>query len=216
MQRGPEYVRCIRCGTLILSRTAARHQGRCTPCSGKDWYDPLQLTASFALGVLASPFVFLSFLAFITSNAAARHIPGTRANFLARLEGGWTPDWPAIRRLWSRAKAVNDGPVGAGAVLTPEYLAFKQVWMHPATVTGSELRQAIGTSTTLLDAYCILALDYRDERELLMDLPREITESKRRFRVRHGCFGVEQSLGEFLAFHASAPESRPRWPDDRI
>lgn len=162
----------------------------------------------FLLAIAIWPFVVVALAVGALPHAVARCVPGTRANFQAKLERGWRPDWLTIRRLWLKANALYLGPVGPCAEITPEYLALKFVWSHPDIVSRQDLRMAIGSSSTILDAYCIQALDDRNERHLLADLPPGVGESKRRFKLRNCCFGAECTLGEFLASRTSPSKSK--------
>jgi len=191
---------CVKCGALILRTTALKHEGRCVPCSRKKWHDPIRGAIELVGAFLIWPLAVVAIGSYASWLFLARYIPGTRANFKANLERGWRPDWPTICRLWSKARKVYAGPIGAGAEITPEWMLVRLL-AEDHEISSADIRQAITPSDVLVSAYCVLALEYRGEHELLATLSNDVTESTAVFQQQSGCFGCHLPLGEFIKSH---------------
>jgi hypothetical protein len=153
------------------------------------------------------PFVALAFGACALAHGAAGCIPGTRANLRARMDRGWMPEWPVIRRVWSKSRRVYAGPVGPVAEITLPYLMVRRLSQNDS-VPSAQLQQAIGPGKPVLSAYCILVLAYRGEKELLCSLPRDVVQSDEEFEWQHGCFADRIRLSDFLR----SPPTDPAGP----
>lgn len=127
----------------------------------------------------------------------ARYIPGTRAHAKARLEHGWKPAWPVVRRLWATAHALYSGPTGPCAELTPECLALRLV-AQDSSPTSLNLQNAIDEQNIMLSAYCVLALALRNEYALLRTLPPWVAHSSQTFRHQVGCLSQVVTLAELI------------------
>lgn len=192
-------VACRRCGVLILPTTATRFSGKCAPCgqrAGRIWREWTELTLTLPLLLVILPFAMLRRGLGWLYKEVSRFVPGSKENLKTRMLGGWTADWLTIKRVWSSAPAVFNGPVGGSAEITLEYLMLRQV-SQDHTIASFEIAEAIDGSFPVLSAYCILALSERGEDEVLASLPPESLESDATFRLRAGCLGARQTLREF-------------------
>lgn len=154
--------------------------------------------------VILWPFLMLMYVPVMAWLKIAPSIPGTKANMVARLKGGWHPEWSKVCQIWSTSQSVCAGPIGPSAHLTPEYLLLNVI-AGDSRISTEDIFNAISVSNATLSAYCIIALTYRDEYNLLNTLPIEILQSPETICVRLGCPVSLTTLGEFATTRLSQP-----------
>jgi hypothetical protein len=184
---------------MIMPLTAERYQDQCAPCARKakeKWYKPLRLGLVFVFYIIIWPFVMIGFGIISLYYLAATFILNTKANLKARMMRGWMPDWAVIQKVWSKAPRVYAGLIGPNAEMTTEYLMLTKL-SEDNSIPSTEIRKGIDNRNPILTAYCILALLYRHEKEMLASLPTQVFESDEQLEYQVGCLVQQCTLREF-------------------